>query len=63
MTLPRPLLSNSNLEVSPPEALAPTAAVADDCVGDEDDFDEEEVKVDEMLEVEIVLLGVDDVPV
>ena len=61
MTLPRPLLSNSNLEVSPAEALAPTAAVADDCV--EDDFDEEEVKVDEMLEVAIVLLGVDDVPV
>ena len=49
--------------MSPPEALAPTAAVADDCVGDEDDFDEEEVKVDEMLEVAIVLLGVDDVPV
>ena len=63
MTLPRPLLSNSNLEVSPAEALAQPAAVADDCVGDEDDFDEEEVKVDEMLEVAIVLLGVDDVPV
>ena len=61
VTLPRPLLSKSSRDVSPPDAAAP--AVAEEDVEDEVDFEEEEVKVDEMFDVAIVLLGTDEVPV
>ena len=61
VTLPRPLLSKSSLDVSPPDAAAPV--VAEEDVEDEVDFEEEEVRVDEMFDVAIVLLRTDEVPV
>ena len=61
MTLPRPLLSKSSLDVSPPEATAPE--VVEEAVEDDVDFELEEVKLDEMFEVTLVPLDTDEVPV
>ena len=57
MTLPR-LRSNRSLDVSPPVAPVPVEVVEDEV-----NFEDEEIKVDEMFDVTIVLLGTDEVPV
>ena len=61
MTLPRPLLSKSNLDVSPPDAIDPE--VAEEAIEEEVDFEVEDVMVDEMSDVTIVPPDTDEVPV
>ena len=63
MTLPRPLLSSNNLEVSPPDVAATPPAADDEDVEDNLEFDENEVMVeDELFDVEILLFKVDTAP-